>query len=564
LNRIQSVVFLIILIAFGDATYAQELHLEMVGETNEETQIIDSLGYTKKFSDLNSLKSEIASTQIRLQSIGFISNQVVSTLKIDDSTYRSKFSLKQRFYTIYIYYSKNDISKDQLKAIANEVTDTYFKVSISKTENILNFLNAQLIEDGRPFTSLKLIEIEQRNNTSLQGTLNIDYDKERQIDRIVIRGYEKFPRSFLKHYLRIKKGDPFNLEEVKKKSETLNTLPFANQVRDPEVLFTKDSTDLYFYIEKVKSNTFDGFLGFGTNEETNKIEFDGYLNLNLVNALNFGESLRLSYKSDEIDQQTFNVNLNLPYLFGSAVGTEFNLNIFRKDSTFTTASQSIDLFYQLDAAQRLYGGVNIQQSNNLLNETIANDVMDFNSTFYTLKYDYTKRQNFNVLFPVNFRAHAKVGVGSRKFENEKIDQQVYAITVSKIFNLNEKNSIYLNGTSEGLLSDNYFTNELLRFGGINSIRGFEENSLFATLYGVVNTEYRLLLSPTIYIHSIIDAAYLDNDLVGEDEKLFGLGLGFGILTKAGLLRFNYANSKFEDEKFNLSNSKIHISLNATF
>ena len=261
MNRIQSVVFLIILIAFGDATYAQELHLEMVGETNEETQIIDSLGYTKKFSDLNSLKSEIASTQIRLQSIGFISNQVVSTLKIDDSTYRSKFSLKQRFYTIYIYYSKNDISKDQLKAIANEVTDTYFKVSISKTENILNFLNAQLIEDGRPFTSLKLIEIEQRNNTSLQGTLNIDYDKERQIDRIVIRGYEKFPRSFLKHYLRIKKGDPFNLEEVKKKSETLNTLPFANQVRDPEVLFTKDSTDLYFYIEKVKSNTFDGFLG---------------------------------------------------------------------------------------------------------------------------------------------------------------------------------------------------------------------------------------------------------------------------------------------------------------
>ena len=159
MNRIQSVVFLIILIAFGDATYAQELRLEMVGETNEETQVIDSLGYTKKFSDLNSLKSEIASTQIRLQSIGFISNQVVSTLKIDDSTYRSKFSLKQRFYTIYIYYSKNDISKDQLKAIANEVTDTYFKVSISKTENILNFLNAQLIEDGRPFTSLKLIEI---------------------------------------------------------------------------------------------------------------------------------------------------------------------------------------------------------------------------------------------------------------------------------------------------------------------------------------------------------------------------------------------------------------------
>lgn len=564
MKPIHRVIFLIVLIAHGDAILAQDLYLEMTGKTNEETQVIDSLGYTKNFSDLNSLKSEISSMQTRLQSIGFISNQIVSTLKINDSTYRSNLSLKRRFYTIYIYYSKNDISEDLLNAIANEVTDTYFKVSISKTENILNYLNAKLIENGRPFTTLKLSEIKLRDDNNLQGTLIIDYDKERQIDRIVIKGYEKFPRSFLKHYLRIKKGDAFNLEDIKKKSEVLNALPFANQVRDPEVLFTKDSTDLYFYIEKVKSNTFDGFLGFGTNEETNKIEFDGYLNLNLINALNFGESLRLSYKSDEIDQQTFNVNLNLPYLLGSALGTELNLNIFKKDSTFTTASQTIDIFYQLDAAQRLYGGVNMQQSNNLLNTSIANDVMDFNSTFYTLKYDYLKRQNFNVLFPVNFRTHAKVGIGTRKFENQKIDQQVYGITVSKIFNLNEKNSIYLNGTSEGLLSDNYFTNELLRFGGINSIRGFEENSLFASLYGVVNTEYRLLLSPSIYIHTIIDAGYLDNDLVDEDEKLFGLGLGFGILTKAGLLKFNYANGKFEDEKFNLSNSKIHISLNATF
>ena len=105
---------------------------------------------------------------------------------------------------------------------------------------------------------------------------------------------------------------------------------------------------------------------------------------------------------------------------------------------------------------------------------------------------------------------------------------------------------------------------MLRFGGINSIRGFEENSLFSSLFGLINTEYRYQLNHSIYVHSIIDAAYFENKILNAKEKLFGYGFGFGILTQAGLFRFNYANGKSENQKFKLSNSKIHLSLVANF
>ena len=49
-----------------------------------------------------------------------------------------------------------------------------------------------------------------------------------------------------------------------------------------------------------------------------------------------------------------------------------------------------------------------------------------------------------------------------------------------IFNLNYKNSIYLKNSTQLLNSENYLTNELFRFGGINSIRGFNENSIDAS------------------------------------------------------------------------------------
>ena len=136
----------------------------------------------------------------------------------------------------------------------------------------------------------------------------------RTINKIILKGYDKFPQSFVTRYLKIKSDDTFSLDEIKEKSKALNNLVFANQMRDPEVLFSKDSTILYMYLEKTKSNTFDGFLGFGTNESNGKIEFDGYLNLNLTNNLNYGESLKLLYKSDENDQQTFDLKINAPYI----------------------------------------------------------------------------------------------------------------------------------------------------------------------------------------------------------------------------------------------------------
>ena len=89
-----------------------------------------------------------------------------------------------------------------------------------------------------------------------------------------ILGYKKFSRAYVKHFLDIKIQSPFDLERIKSQMELLNQLPFVQQKRPAEVLFTKDSTTVYLYLEKAQSNSFDGFLGFGSNETTGKVEFD--------------------------------------------------------------------------------------------------------------------------------------------------------------------------------------------------------------------------------------------------------------------------------------------------
>lgn len=556
---------LIIYTLLSSEVFSQNLQLNISGETDIETKTIDSLGYQKKHKNFLSIKTEVDSLRKHLNNEGYIENQLIKIKKAKDTIFKATLHLKQKFKAIDIYYSKDVVKTNLLNSISEDVTDTYFSIDISSIENSLSFLNSEIANKGNPFSKLKLSNIKKKDSISLRADLIvITKERKRSIDDIKIVGYEKFPKSFLKHYLKLKPSQTFDLSEIEKKTEQLNNLRFANQVKAPEVLFQEDSTSLYIYVEKSKSNTFDGFLGFGTNDETNKLEFDGFLNLRLINNLNYGETFSLLYKSDEIDQDTFDASLELPYLFYTPIGINLNLRIFRKDSSFTTIDQKARINYQINALHKVSAGVSNITSNNLRSDTSVFDLQDYNSNYLSLSYLYLKPQFYDILFPIKSNFYLETNFGNRTSSNTKTQQSLITLKVFNNFQLNRKNSLYVNVDASNLISDNYFENELLRFGGINSIRGFEENSLFASLFGVLNTEYRYRLSNSIYIHSITDVAYFENKLTNIKEKLFGFGFGFGILTNSGLLKFNYANGKNDNQSFKLSNSKIHISLIANF
>ena len=551
---------------FSGKLYGQELHLKLEGKDSLETKAIDSIKYKKSHKDFESLNKELTAFKNKLDQIGYIEHNLVNTERID-SLLTATFNLNKKYKRLKIFYADSLVSKKIISSVSNNVHDNYFVIPIQETEKSLAAINLKLSELGDPFNSIQLSNISlDVDSEEIQASLLTSKNtKTRHIDKIIIKGYEKFPKSYLKYYLKIKEKDLFNLTKIKKQITNLNELPFANQLKDPEVLFTKDSTTLYLFINKVKSNNFDGFIGFGTNEETNTLEFSGYLNLELNNNLNYGESFRLVYKSDENEQKSFHVHFNLPYLFGTPIGTELELRLLKKDSSYSTADQSAKLFYQLNPKNKIFAGIRSIQSNNLLDSLYSNPfIKDYKTVFYNIRYQHIQRQKENLLFNINTLFDLQVETGQREYNKTSTKQYQMSLEAFQIFNLNRKNNVYLRIQSFALFSDNYFENELARFGGINSIRGFEENSLSATLFGVFNTEYRYVFNTSLYAHSIIDFAYLENQLLEQKEKLYSFGFGFGLITKAGLLKFNFANGKTENQSFKFSNSQVHLSLTAFF
>ncbi len=559
------ILYLIICILFSNGLFCQILQLKIEGATKIETNIIDSLNYKKNHGNYMSIKGEVDSIQNALFKKGYIENELKYINRLNDSVFSAKILLKKKYNTIYIYYNKSLVDFKILNMVTKEVFDDYFILEFSKIESSLNYINSKISEKGFPFSKLSLSNIEIKEDKDLFANLVLESsEQKRTINNIVIKGYDKFPRSYLKYYLKIRPTNTFNLGVIKSKTEKLNDLKFASEVKSPEVLFSKDSTTLYLYLNKAKSNSFDGFLGFGTNEKSNKLEFNGYLDLNLTNNLNYGESFKLLYKGEQNDQKMFETNLTLPYLFKSPLGLDLMLRIFKRDSSFTTVNQSAKLNYQINSKHKISAGILNLQSNNLLQDISTSPIFDYKTSYYAFGYQFLNRRSSNLLFPINSFANLEYNFGKRTQINAEEKQYLLSIDAFKIFNLDQKNSIYIRVNSSILNSKTYFENELLRFGGINSIRGFEENSIYATLFSVVNSEYRYQINNSIYIHTIIDAGYFENKISNFKEKLLGFGFGFGILTKAGLLKFNYANGKTENNQFKLSNSKIHLSLTANF
>ena len=543
-------------------TFSQELSLEIYSQNSDENRLLSTVEFNKNFSDLEELKNELNFVLEKLKKIGFIKAEINQIHQIKNTKYEAEFSLKNQIKNIYVFGMDSIALKDykNYTKINNKKT---LILPIEKVENFFKKLNEFLSNKGFPFNSAKLTNIERLENDNLMAEIEINFEKERKIDKIVVKGYENFPESYLKYLTKYKIGEKFNLDEIQQNSELLNQLRFVKQIKKPEILFTEDSTSIYLYLEKQKRNNFDGFIGFSSDESDNNVQFQGYLDFELVNNFNFGEEIQFLYKSEKNADRILKANVDLPYIFKSPVGANLGLILTKKDSSFVTNEQFVSFFYKNSRNHKFSLGIRSIQSDEQLEIPNA-DFQDYETFFSDFIYEFSKYNQDNLLFPIKENYLFKISQGKRTSNDQQNNQLFINMDLTKIFDFGLKNSIYLNFKSEILDSETYFSNELSRFGGANSIRGFDENSFFSNKYFLLITEYRFKLNNTIYINSIFDVGNYENKLINAYNNIYGVGMGVGLLTKGGIFSLSYALGSDIKQTLDTKNAKIHIKYSSFF
>ena len=543
-------------------TFSQELSLEIYSQNSDENRLLSTVEFNKNFSDFEELKNELNFVLEKLKKIGFIKAEINQIQQIENTKYEAEFSLKNQIKNIYVFGMDSIALKDYKNYTKIDNKKTLI-LPIEKVENFFKKLNEFLSNKGFPFNSAKLTNIERLENDNLMAEIEINFEKERKINKIVVKGYENFPESYLKYLTKYKIGEKFNLDEIQQNSELLNQLRFVKQIKKPEILFTEDSTSIYLYLEKQKRNNFDGFIGFSSDESDNNVQFQGYLDFELVNNFNFGEEIQFLYKSEKNADRILKANVDLPYIFKSPVGANLGLILTKKDSSFVTNEQFVSFFYKNSRNHKFSLGIRSIQSDEQLEIPNA-DFQDYETFFSDFIYEFSKYNQNNLLFPIKENYLFKISQGKRTSNDQQNNQLFINMDLTKIFDFGLKNSIYLNFKSEILDSETYFSNELSRFGGANSIRGFDENSFFSNKYFLLITEYRLKLNNTIYINSIFDVGNYENKLINAYNNIYGVGMGVGLLTKGGIFSLSYALGSDMKQTLDTKNAKIHIKYSSFF
>lgn len=489
-----------------------------------------------------------------------------------DGYLEASYTLLQKNDSLYIQQIINGRKQQYIELTVDDfrlLSNTRLGISLSRKRNsitlptkkidsVLQMTHQELLDDGQLFNKLYLDDIRILKNDTVTAKLKIEVDTKRTLDRIVISGYDNFPKNVAANL--ISKKNVLNKKTLDILQSNLKVITYAAETKSPEFLFKRDSTLLYIYIKKINSNTAEGFLGFNNAEGKSKLT--GNLQMQLANNLNKGERLNLKYRSDDNKQRLLEASVEIPYLLGTKLGAQASINLLRRDTIYQNNNFKAGLFFKPQWNQSI--GINYVTTSSVATSVNNLDVSDITSRGIEATYNY-EQINSNKLKPVNTRIALSLGLLSREIkETTPTNQTRIGINAIKQVNLLKQTSLFIDANLKMILSNDIRFNELYQLGGENTIRGFRENSIDTNTYITLKTELRQELGSNFYAYSILDAGRFEDFNSEKTRNIYAVGAGIAILTQSGILRVSVANGTFDRLNLSISNMIAQIKFTVLF
>jgi len=432
--------------------------------------------------------------------------------------------------------------------------------------------------NGYPFASVRLDSIVISEGT-IKAQLKLSKNSEEKIDSIIIKGTAKISPIYLYNYLGIKPGNLYNESKLKKVNARIAEIPFIRSSKPANILFTNKFNKLILNLEKKQASQFNGIIGILPDNNTGKIMFTGDVSLKLQNGLGRGELIDLNWRRLQTQTQDLKLRLVYPFVLRSPFGVDYNFKLYKKDTTFLDINQNIGLQYIFtggnyfkifynNKTSTLLSTKGLEYSTTLPpNADIQNNMYGIGLKYEKLDYRLNPRKGFS------FLGNASAGTKNIKI-NHKLNPVVYEklklnstqynadIEASVFIPVMDRATIKAGVQSAFLYGETIFQNELFRIGGLRTLRGFDEESIYASAFSIFTFEYRYILEQNSYLYVFGDKAFYEKNNVNEyvNDGPIGFGAGISFETKAGIFSINYALGKQFDNPIQLRSGKIHFGI----
>ncbi len=605
MSRVKILFFICLLTCFTSTQtplFAQELKLTFAPADIDTTELYDLIDFENTFTDTFSLYRQILNVRSQLNGQGYIEASVDS-LTWDTISARAHLHLGNQYEWV-------SLKNGNIERLFLEQTGYRERLYSDKP---FNYLQLQELQDkiltqaengGFPFATVWLDSIRVRDG-KVSARLFMKKGQAVFFAGIETKGDARISNRYLENYLGIRPGDPYDKSKILAVSDRAKELPFIKEKRTAVVSFDPGKATVNLFLNKKRASRFDFILGLlpGEREDVNGIPVQrllvtGELNAELQNQFGKGERIYAKFERLRPEVQELELEFNYPYILELPFGADVAFRQFRRDSTFNNVEFDAGVRYLFEGGNYLKAFytrnlTNLQRPDlEKVRRTrtlpALSDLSNagFGLEFLKQKLDYrfNPRRGWSVLL------RGTAGIKTLEKNNEILDLQdpedptfdygtLYDSLTLRSFQYNLRTDaayyIPLGGSSTvkvGLrggyiiAEQPIYQNEQFRIGGNRLLRGFDEESIFATLFAVGTLEYRLLIGQNSYFYVFGDYGYLENVTTDTDfaDRPYGFGGGLTFETGAGIFGVSLAVGSQRGNALDFRNPKVHFGYVSVF
>ncbi len=435
---------------------------------------------------------------------------------------------------------------------------------------------------GHPFAQIRLDSLQVQAGKwqaiwAYQPRLYVTFDS------VAVVGKVKTNARFLRQYLRLQIGQPYNHTKIEAIKTRLQRLPYLRLDQPPEVRFMQDKAIVLLTLSNPKANQIDGILGVLPNENRRgQLLLTGELNGQFYNLFAQGHSFKIQWQRLQTQSQRLEMETNFQTIFNTPLQFQAGFKLLKQDSTFVNQQWELRLGYATQGSSDFFAQILHQKTNlgNAINLYENKQLPNISETKWQgYGFGYKVQTLDDVFFPkTGIQLHFSVYTGVKQIiRNPFLPDTLYkdlALNTPQTLTRIEAQGYFSVGKGvfklgvQGayLANKQLFTNELMRVGGLTSLRGHNQNAFFASQYLITTVEYRLPLDVGSYVFVFYDQAYLESRILRDftADSPAGIGFGANLSLKAGVFSLAYALGKDKTNGFSFSRSKIHFGVVSRF
>jgi outer membrane protein assembly factor BamA len=571
--------------------------LQLKGLDKEESFLEKNLKFEKDLPDSISVIRELEKVIRQLQDNAYLEASI-DQLEKSDSIYTAYLKVGNLYEWAYLKNGNVQdafLSKVGFRERLYQDKPFYYKDLVKLQESLLVYVE----NNGYPFASVWLDSL-QFEEGKVAAVLMMKKNQLTFFDKINVIGDAKISQTYLQSYLGINEGEPFSKAKVLKIRNRIKELPFLNEKQNATITFAGEKATVNVFLEPRKASRFDFIFGFlpqnnatiGPNPDIKRFQVTATFEADMHNQFGLGERIFLEFEQLRPETQDLEIQFAYPYIFNLPFGIDTRFNLYKRDTSYLDVISDLGVQYLLEGGNYIKAFWN-RSATNILNVNkqviiqsrklpsnldVSNSAFGLEYNLQKLDYRFNPRKGWSMLvrggagvkqIKKNNTIIALEDPEDLEFQFESLYDTLNLSTFQYTFSSKIdgylpvlSNSVIKGGVRLGGIfsEEKIYQNEQFRLGGNRIMRGYDEETIFATRYAVFTLEYRLLLGQNSYLYTFGDYGFIQNKTttINRVERPLGFGAGITFETGVGIFGFSLALGRLSDNSFDFRNVKTHF------